>query len=264
MIVFTPAPTSCADAITRDIEVRGSNSVHDLTERMQVRHAAQFHRFAFTAIVVSIIFGLLPVGTGTAQRPFVFENATRRYGLDGALKGAISHAMAVGDIDNDGDSDIYLGMYCDRPREEYVGRSAPLPNILLVNEGGKFIAAGFDLEKVAKRTSGAGFVDFDNDGDLDLYVSNNSTKAPEFATHNRLYENVDGKLRDISRGNATSIAMGGRGLGVLDYNGDGLLDLLVLEDYWRGGNTRLFKNLGNLKFADVTNSAVRLLQRRGP
>ena len=36
---------------------------------------------------------------------------------------------------------------------------------------------------------------------------------------------------------------------------DGLLDLLVLEDYWRGGNTRLFENLGGLKFKDVTKAA---------
>jgi hypothetical protein len=46
--------------------------------------------------------------------------------------------------------------------------------------------------------------------------------------------------------------MGGRSIGVLDYNGDGQLDLLILEDSWQGGESRLFRNLGKLQFEDVT------------
>jgi hypothetical protein len=46
--------------------------------------------------------------------------------------------------------------------------------------------------------------------------------------------------------------MGGRSIGVLDYDGDGLLDLLVAEDKWTGRRTRLFKNRGHLQFDDVS------------
>lgn len=203
----------------------------------------------------ALVLILMPASVCVAQRPFVFEDVTKKHGLDVALKSVMIHAMTVGDIDNDGDLDMYFGSYCDRKKEEYIGVSSPPPNILLVNNDGQYVEAGKDLEKIGKRTSGAGFIDFDNDGDLDLYVSNNSTRSVAFATPNRLYENVDGTLREISKGSATSLVMGGRGLGVLDYNGDGLLDLLVLEDYWRGGNTRLFENLGGLKFKDVTKAA---------
>lgn len=218
-------------------------------------YAVDIRHVAFTATALATVFVLGLAGTGMSQKPFVFENATQKSGLARPLQSVMAHAMTVGDIDNDGDVDIYLGTFCDRPRHKYVGRNNPPPNLLLINNGGRFTEAGFNLEKISKRTSGAGFVDFDNDGDLDLYVSNNSTDSVAFSTHNRIYENIGGKFFDISQGNATSIVMGGRGLGVLDYNGDGLLDLLVLEDYWRGGHTRLFKNLGSLAFVDVTDVA---------
>ncbi len=193
--------------------------------------------------------------TALAQGPITFVDVAADRGLAKPLAGMMAHAMACGDIDNDGDLDIYLGTYCDRPVKDYLGRSGPVANMLLKNESDKFVLAGKDLAPFGKRTSGAVFVDFDNDGDLDLYVSNNSNRTEKYSGINRLYENVDGHLRDVSKGNSACIVMGGRGLGVLDYNGDGLLDLLVLEDYWRGGNTRLFRNLGGLKFQDVTSAA---------
>src|SRR5690606_19240013 len=69
----------------------------------------------------------------------------------------------------------------------------------------------------------------------------------------------DGKFVDISAGNgACPDAFGGRSVAVLDFDGDGLLDLLVGEDPFPGYNgstthsSRLFKNLGDLKFADVS------------
>lgn len=201
--------------------------------------------------------GLLLGGcpSAEAQQPFVFDNASATWQLTEPLQGVMAHAMACGDIDGDGDLDIYLGTYCDRPAEDYLGRSGPVPNMLLRNEGGKFTLGSKHLKPVAKRTSGAVFVDLDNDGDLDLYVSNNSNNTEKYSGIHRLYENIGGRLKDVSRGNAACIVMGGRGVGVLDYNGDGLLDLLVLEDYWRGGHTRLFENQGELQFKDVTENA---------
>jgi len=194
-------------------------------------------------------------GETLAQEPFVFEDASARWGLARLLQGVMAHAMACGDIDRDGDLDIYVGTYCDRPAREYLGRSGPVPNMLLVNEGNRFALGGKGLEPIGKRTSGAVFADLDDDGDLDLYVSNNSNRTKEYSGINRLYENVRGRLRDVSQGNAACVVIGGRSVGVLDYDGDGLLDLLVLEDYWRGGHTRLFRNRGGLKFEGVTEAA---------
>src|SRR5690606_19752305 len=50
-------------------------------------------------------------------------------------------------------------------------------------------------------------------------------------------------------------AIGGRSIGVLDFDEDGFLDLVFVEDHYRGGNSRLYRNLGGLRFEDATGSA---------
>ena len=118
------------------------------------------------------------------------------------------------------------------------------------------------------RTSGAVFVDLDNDGDLELYVGNNArpgregnTTGPQRAARlafSRLYRNDGGKLVDISEasGACPKTLETGRNIGVLDYDLDGRLDLLLIEDSFTSGlSSRLFRNLGKLRFKDVTAKA---------
>jgi len=194
-------------------------------------------------------------GPAGAGEPFRFVDATTAWGLAEPLRGIKAHAMACGDVNGDGDPDVYIGTFCDDSAEVYVGRSGPVPNMLLIQEDGKYVLAAHPRPMIDRRTSGAVFADLDNDGDLDLYVSLNSKRAESTQGKNRLYENVGGRFRDVSAGNAASLVMGGRSVGVFDYDGDRLLDLLVLEDYWQGGHTRLFRNRGNLRFEDVTEAA---------
>ena len=194
---------------------------------------------------------LLLQSTSTAEQVLSFVDAAASSGLSGPLKGIMAHAAACGDIDGDGDLDLYVGNFCDRPPERYLGRSGPVPNMLLINEGDRFRESGQQTVVMKARTSGAVMVDLDNDGDLDLYVSNNSKKKG-LRLENKLFENINGRFRDVSKGNAACIVMGGRSVGVLDFDGDGLLDLLVTEDKWTGGRTRLFRNLGKLRFDDAS------------
>lgn len=49
--------------------------------------------------------------------------------------------------------------------------------------------------------------------------------------------------------------LGARSVGVLDYDGDGLLDLFITDDHWSGGSSALFRNTGDLEFTDVTETA---------
>ena len=166
----------------------------------------------------------------------------------------MAHAAACGDVDGDGDLDLYIGNFCDRPPERYRPAPGPVPNLLLINEGGRFRDSGQQAVVFKARTSGAVFADLDNDGDLDLFVTNNS-KRRGLRVANKLFENVAGRFRDVSEGNAACIIMGGRSIGVLDFDGDGLLDLLVAEDKWTEHHTRLFRNRGKLQFEDVTAQA---------
>jgi len=189
-----------------------------------------------------------------ADPALVFKDATESSGLSGPLKGMMSHAAACGDVDGDGDLDLYVGAFCDRPAGKYKGASGPVPNVLFINKDGRFVDSGQRAVAFKARTSGAVFVDLDNDGDLDLYVSNNS-KRKGLRVSNKLFENVKGRLRDVSKGNGACVIMGGRSVGVLDFDGDGLLDLLVGGDRWTGSETRLFRNRGKLAFEDVSAKA---------
>ena len=108
-------------------------------------------------------------------------------------------------------------------------------------------------------TWGAGFqpvwLDFDNDGDKDLYVVN------DFGAHtnaNVLWRNdgpaTDGAWRfeDVSAGSGAGIEMDGMGVAVGDYNLDGFFDLFVTNI----GDSVLLENRGNPgTFRDVAEAA---------
>src|SRR5205823_4257910 len=103
--------------------------------------------------------------------------------------------------------------------------------------------------------------DFDNDGRLDIIVTNFSEET------NALYLNEGSRFRDISypsdMGAATLMYLG-FGAGFLDYDRDGLLDLFfanghVLDDIevysdavtWKQSN-QLFRNIGGRRFKEVS------------
>jgi hypothetical protein len=108
---------------------------------------------------------MLPLGTAEKGPNRLFKNLgggkfkdmTEPSGL--GFKG-FCHGVIVGDIDNDGDQDVFLCNYG--------------PNVLYLNQGnGTFKdiskSAGID---VPNWSSSGAMLDYDNDGDLDIYVSN--------------------------------------------------------------------------------------------
>ena len=106
-------------------------------------------------------------------------------GLD---DGSYSGSCAWGDYDNDGDLDLYMANHWTNPQDDWV------PNRLLRNDGaggpGGWLFVndaptnGYGVGSGAN-TTGACWADFDEDGDLDIYLSNMTGLA------NELYRNDD-------------------------------------------------------------------------
>lgn len=107
--------------------------------------------------------------------------------------------------------------------------------------------------------SGGVWFDYDNDGNVDLYLVNSGPE--EGITHhvpgtvrqpNRLYRNLgNGKFQDVT----ASAGVAGKGYGfaacAADYDNDGRVDLYVVN----AGKSILYRNLGNARFEDVTAKA---------
>jgi enediyne biosynthesis protein E4 len=108
---------------------------------------------------------------------------------------------------------------------------------------------------VESMSGGVALIDFDNDGDLDVYFVNSLTVdlvKTKGKTRSELYRNDgDGKFTDVSVKAGVSDIGWGMGAAVGDYNNDGFEDLYVTCL----GPDRLLKNNGNGTFADVTAKA---------
>ena len=106
-------------------------------------------------------------------------------------------------------------------------------------------------------SGGVGFFDYDNDGDQDLLFVNGTywpekIPADKQPTTSALYEN-DGKgnFKEITAGSGLDIPIYGMGPAFGDFDNDGFVDVFITAV----GKNHLFKNLGNGKFQDVTDSA---------
>lgn len=115
---------------------------------------------------------------------------------------------------------------------------------------------GASSEKLMPETFGSGvaWIDYDNDGWIDVFFPNGADLAhSKPSPGNALFRNLgNGKFADVTQ----KAGVAGRGLfstgaAVGDYDNDGFQDLFV-TGY---GGTQLFHNNGNGSFADVTEKA---------
>jgi hypothetical protein len=195
-----------------------------------------------------------------------FENVTEQAGPL-AMTDRICVGAAFGDYDNDHDQDLYI-------------TSIRGGNVLLENLGSGFFRDVTDEAKVGlvKHSQTPAFFDYDNDGYLDLFVTNTARWTvdefdvaagyfPSVANFwltvfskvdrefNVLYHNDgDGTFTDVSDASGLSGKGWGGDVAAFDYDEDGHIDLLVTSMF---GLSQLYRNDGQGHFRDVTNETLR-------
>ena len=167
------------------------------------------------------------------------------------------------DYDRDGCVDLFIGRYVKfdpEYRSYYAADNYPGPldyepetNVLLHNNcNGTFtdVSEKSGISRFKGRAMGATAADFDLDGYPDIYVANDKTE--NFLFHNR----KDGTFEEIAESAGVAYGQSGENTSAmgpvfLDFDHDGRVDLWVSDSKYN----RLMKNLGKLKFEDVTERA---------
>lgn len=166
---------------------------------------------------------------------------SREAGFAG-LTGGLNALQA--DYDGDGDLDLLV------LRGAWMMAGGRVPNSLLRNDGrGHFRDVTYEagLADPALPTQAADWADFDLDGDLDLYVGNESTSAIE-APSQLFLNRGDGTFVDVAAEAGVLNQRFAKGVSWGDYDGDRFPDLYVSN---LGQPNRLYRNRGDGTFADV-------------
>ncbi|MCY2938670.1 MAG: CRTAC1 family protein [Planctomycetota bacterium] len=161
------------------------------------------------------------------------------------LPRCVSRGACWGDFNGDGFADLYVGGYEDWDA------GITFPSMVLLNLGGKSFS--LDMTDARFRARGVTACDFDQDGDLDVYVSNYRLQP------NVLWLNEGkGKFKDMAAGrNALGASpgfAGGHSIGATwgDFDNDGKFDLFVgnfahVDDRGDQPKSRFLRNLGAAK-----------------
>jgi hypothetical protein len=175
---------------------------------------------------------------------FLFQNQADGTFAEVAIVSGVGHSedgqeqagmgVAFGDYDNDGDQDLFVTNFSD----DY--------NTLYRNESGSFFRdvsalAGLLHTSVYSLGWGTEFADFDNDGYLDLFVANghvypqadgeNTNTA--YRQQNQLFRGTaNGRFQEVTQflGRGLATPRSSRGTAVADYDGDGDLDVFIVNE----------------------------------
>ena len=208
------------------------------------------------------------------NRDGTFTDVTAKAGL---ARSGWGQGVCVGDYNNDGNDDLFISYY---------GQNALYRN----NGDGTFTdvteKAGL-LQKTTRWNTGCAFVDYDRDGNLDLFVANyidlDLKTAPVPESGPCLYKGVmvacgppglnggkdvlyhnngDGTFTDVSEQSGVTKTASTYGLGVLtaDFDDDGWPDIYVAND---STASALFRNLKNGRFEDIAIAAGAALSPDG-
>ena len=198
---------------------------------------------------------------------FKFEDVTDSSGL--ASDGVWSTGVSMADINGDGLIDIYV---CKSGKPEGVNRH----NELFINTWPDSNGIPSFVEKSKEYgisdyglSTHAAFFDYDKDGDLDMYLLNNSIRSvggydlkknqrliPDPLGGNKLYRNDGQTFNDVSKQAGIYRSIIGYGLGVTigDINRDGWQDIFISNDFFE--KDYLYINNRNGTFSESLENAI--------
>ena len=152
-----------------------------------------------------------------------------------------SMGVTTGDYDNDGDTDIFMSHWVDEENALYRNllkeENDTQPRIRFVDESYSAMLAEVSIKEIGWGTS---LFDYDNDGDLDIFVANGSTfqelHRPEvlIAQQDALFRNnSDETFTNVSAeaGIAQLPRRVGRGTTFGDYDNDGDVDIFIVNNH---------------------------------
>ncbi len=172
------------------------------------------------------------IGNAGTQNDFLFiNNGAGSFTKTTFTDGRSTLGASWGDYDNDGDLDLFAPNFLNQRNLLYRNSGAPNYDLVSVSAGAVTNDAGMSV--------GSAWGDFDNDGDLDLFVANDGQ-------NNFLYQNNGAPDYAFTKIIAGSIVNdGGNSFGAVwaDYDRDGDLDLFVANRL--NQNNFLYANDGN-------------------
>jgi len=183
------------------------------------------------------------------------------------LEGYNALSLAAADYDGDGNLDLYL---CQNHRPDGKAESLPqpvpyhdaengTPNQLLRSDGNwKFVDVTGDVGlnvNNSRFSFAAAWEDYDNDGDLDLYVAN------DFGRNNLYRNNGERGFTDVAAEAGVEDIAAGMSVTWGDYNHDGWMDIYVSNMFSGAGNRITYQRQFKEGASEETKSQIRRLAR---
>lgn len=200
------------------------------------------------------------------QGNFKFKDITEKAGIKQTSDW--NTGVTFADVNGDGLLDIYVCAVVGI--NGFKGH-----NELYINNGDETFseeskAYGLDFDNYS---SSAAFFDYDNDGDLDMYLLNHAVHTQNsygkadlrhsrnYETGDKLMRNDDGKFTDVSEkaGIYGGVNAYGLGLATADFNNDGWTDIYVSNDFHE--DDYLYINNADGTFKEVSKEKISMLSR---